>query len=143
MYCLKTALALLADDFQIVAPELGLLAFAESDRVRGYKDVALGNRMAFGTLEYRIPLLPSLRTQVLGLVSFGSTTLSAFADAGAVWNDTRVVSERLGVGGEVKNLLNIGGINFMHAIGIAQPAEELGNTDVYEWYYRIRATIPF
>lgn len=133
------------DDIQVTAPVFGTIAFSNTERVRGFRQFAYGNYLFFGTAEYRVPLLPSLQTTILGLLSFGSTTLSGFIDAGSVWEDSNSsVAERIGVGAEIKNALTIGGaFQLMHAIGIAQPGPDLGSTDHYDLYYRIRATIPF
>lgn len=133
------------DDIQIAIPGYIPFTFGQSERVRGYRSYALGNRVLFGSVEYRISLLPSLQTRLLGIVSLGSTALAAFADAGIVWTNTNVddAVKRVGVGMELKNELKIGGFfGFAHALGIAQPAADLGE-DNYEVYYRIRATVPF
>ncbi len=132
------------DDIQITAPEFGLLAFSDAVRVRGYRQFVYGNRLLFGTAEYRIPFLPSLQTTLLGLVALKATTLSGFVDGGVVWNNDAVLSKRAGVGLEVKNALVVGGVlQLMHAIGIAQPASSFGTSDDYEIYYRVRASLPF
>ncbi len=132
------------DDLQITAPQFGLLAFSDAVRVRGFRKFVYGDRLLFGTAEYRMPFIPSLQTTLLGLVSLKSTTLSGFVDAGAVWEDTEILSKRVGVGAELKNAIVIGGfLQLMHAVGIAQPAPDFGTTDNYEVYYRIRAALPF
>jgi WD40 repeat protein len=132
------------DDLQITAPEVGLLSFVDADRVRGYRAFALGNRMAFGTVEYRMPVAPSLQTTVLGVVSLGATTLALFADGGMVWQDRLQLTRRLGVGAEVKNVLVLGGaLQIAHAIGIGQPYDGLGTDRNYDLYYRLRAALPF
>ena len=134
------------DGLQFELPGFVPLSFSGADRVRGYRRFAIGDRVLFGTVEYRMPLVEDLQTRILGLVSFESTTLTLFADAGAVWfegaYDDR--EERLGVGVEVKNAVRLGGVlEFGHAFGLAQPAENLGTRDHYELYYRIRGAVPF
>ena len=132
------------DDIQVTAPILGVIAFSDTDRVRGFRQFAYGNRLLFGSAEYRMPFLPSLQTELLGLISLGSTTLSLFADAGGVWDNSDVIARRLGLGAEIKNTLTIGGmLQIMHAVGIAQPAPEIGTPDNYDLYYRVRTTLPF
>ncbi|MDZ4698447.1 MAG: hypothetical protein SH809_01970 [Rhodothermales bacterium] len=132
------------DDVQITAPEVGLLAFVDANRVRGYREFVLGNRLAFGTVEYRMPIAPSLQTTVLGFVSLGATTLALFADGGMVWEDRVRQARRLGVGAEVKNALVLGGVlTIAHAVGIGQPYDVLGTDRNYEIYYRLRAALPF
>ena len=132
------------DDIQITAPIFGTVAFSDADRVRGFRAFAYGDRLLFGTAEYRVPVLPSLQTSILGFLELGSTTFSAFVDAGGVWNDGEPIARRLGVGAEFKNTLTIGGsFQLMHAIGFAQPGPDLGTAEIYDLYYRIRTTIPF
>ena len=132
------------DDFQVVAPQFGIMAFSDAERVRGFSQFAYGNRLLFGSIEYRIPLIPDLQTELLGLIDLGASSLSLFADAGGVWNNTEVVTRRLGLGAEFKNVLTIGGVlQIMHAVGVGQPAPNFGTTDDYEIYYRLRTTLPF
>ena len=134
------------DGLQFELPGFIPLAFSGADRVRGYRTFAIGDRVLFGVLEYRMPLVSDLQTRILGLVSFEGAALAVFADAGMVWSegayDQRV--ERLGVGVEVKNAVRLGGfLKFGHAFGLAQPADDLGTRDNYEFYYRIRGAVPF
>jgi hypothetical protein len=132
------------DDLQITAPQFGILAFSNADRVRGYRQFVYGNRTLFGSFEYRFPMLPSLNTEFIGLFSLGATTFSFIADGGMVWQDGELLARRIGVGAEIKNALQIGGVlQLMHAVGIAQPATYLGTPDHYEVYYRVRAALPF
>ena len=128
--------------------EVPLDLFNQAERVRGFRDFIAGNRVAFGSLEYRIPFLPSLNTTILGLVDLGSTSISLFTDAGVVWNarfddGTTGTEHRWGAGTELKNSINFGGIRFIHAVGLAQPAQELFTDADYDLYYRVRATVPF
>ena len=122
------------------------LYLGDSDRVRGYRRFAVGDYVLFGSAEYRVPFLPDLQTEILGLVSLGSTSLAAFADAGMVWRKNAYAErvERLGIGVELKNTITVGGfLTFGHALGIAQPAEFFGTDEDYDLYYRIRAAVPF
>jgi len=135
------------DGLQFELPGFVPLAFSGADRVRGYRTFAVGDRVLFGTVEYRVPLLTDLQTRILGLVSFESTALALFADGGLVWSGgafgRRV--ERLGVGAEVKNAVKLGSfLTFGHAVGIALPFDTEGlDQENYEVYYRIRAAVPF
>ena len=126
------------------------LFYRDTERVRGFREVATGNRMLFSTVEYRLPFLPSLETQILGLVGFGRTTLSAFLDVGAVWSDDLLPDDaadgtvtRAGAGFELKNVLNLFGVPILHSIGYAQPFEDFGTERNQEIYYRVRATVAF
>lgn len=132
------------DELRISSPGVFELTFSDVERVRGYRTFAVGNRLAFGTIEYRVPIAPSLQTRILGFLSFGKTTASLFADAAIVFNDGNVADadKRLGLGVELKNALSIGGFTFMHAFGMSQP-EHLLFTDDIGYYYRIRTSLPF
>jgi outer membrane protein assembly factor BamA len=128
--------------------QVPLELFSEAERVRGYRSFVAGDRVFFSSLEYRVPFIPSLETSILDLVNLGSTSLSFFTDAGIVWNarqpDGSVGTEkRWGAGVELKNHINLLGINFAHALGIAQPAEQLFTDTDPDHYYRVRAVIPF
>lgn len=132
------------DDIQITAPLFGTIALTDADRVRGFRSFAYGDQLLFGSAEYRVPLLPSLQTKILGFLSLGSTTFTAFVDAGGIWDNGEAVTRRVGAGVELKNTLTIGGVfQLMHAVGVAQQGPDLGVSDHHEVYYRIRTTIPF
>lgn len=138
------------DDPQISATGVGALEFGTRERVRGHRQFAVGNRMAIASAEYRIPLTPSLNTRLLGLISFGATSLAAFVDAGSVWEDGGLdeADNRIGSGVELKNALRIGPLEVSHAVGAALPVRRGmslgrfrdGERDIY---YRVRAALPF
>lgn len=134
------------DDIQLGGALAGLdFLYADAERVRGYRDYVTGDRLLFGTLEYRIPFMDDLNTTLLGIISLGRTTLTAFVDGGIVWN-TNIDDDpikRAGVGAELKNVLNFGGLQILHSLGLAQPVEHIGDDDYLELYYRVRAVIPF
>ena len=132
------------DEIRISSPGIFELTFSDVDRVRGYRAFAVGNRLAFGSIEYRIPVAPSLETRILGVISLGKTTASLFADGAFVLTDAEFdkAVKRLGLGIELKNAISIGGLTLMHAFGASQPEHELFTSDV-SYYYRIRTAIPF
>jgi len=122
--------------------------YSDTERVRGFSDYVVGDRMLFGTIEYRMPLLNSLQTQFLGLISLGRTTIAGFMDAGAVWGvpdstGSRELTNRAGAGFELKNVLNIGPLSIIHSLGFAQPVPDFGGSQNREVYYRVQTTIPF
>lgn len=133
------------DDVVVPLPSQGALELGGRDRVRGYNSYVIGNRVLFGSAEYRIPLLPDLQTRLLGLVSLGATTGALFVDAAVVWsgNDISGGVTRAGAGSEIKNALRIGGLDITHSVGIAQPIDAADVDDPMEVYYRVRAAIPF
>jgi hypothetical protein len=133
------------DEIELPFPGAVPVSLGDAERVRGYRSYVLGNRMAFGSLEYRMPFAPSLETEVLGLVALGHTTLSAFLDVGMVWNDMNVGGgvRRAGTGVEVKNALRLFGVRIGHALGVAQPTTEVGTRDGMQVYYRVQTALPF
>ena len=134
------------DAIRVDAGELLQFTTSESDRVRGHRRLVIGSNVLFGSAEYRIPLVPSLRTEILGIVSFGSTVLAPFFDAGFVWSrpNGRAPVAQYGAGIEIKNALKLGGvIEVTQSIGFAQPASALFSDDRYEIYYRIMSALPF
>ena len=133
------------DELQPTAPGLPELWSSDVERVRGYRQFAVGKSVWYGTVEYRVPILGSLETRILGLVSLGATSVSAFADGALVYPDYTLHNgdRRLGVGVEVKNAVTLYGlVTIMHALGVAQRSEWVGSTE-HELYYRIRAAVPF
>lgn len=135
------------DDIQFGGSLEGLdFLYSDTERVRGFSDYVIGNRLLFGTMEYRMPLFDSLNTEILGLVSFGRTTLAAFIDGGVVWSDSikpEDATARAGTGAEIKNVVNVLGISFVHSLGFAQPVPDFATDRNQEIYYRIRAVVPF
>jgi len=132
------------DAIELPLPGAVPVTLGDAERVRGYREYVLGNRVAFGSIEYRMPFAPSLRTEVLGLVGLGKTTLSLFVDGGLVWNDADISGgvQQLGTGAELKNSLRLFGVRIGHAFGVAQPVSELGTDDV-QVYYRVQTALPF
>ena len=130
-------------------PPLFYLNLPENERVRGYRSYAVGDRVLFGTAEYRVPVAPGLGTELLGLVRLGATSAALFADGGLVWDGTDPTARRLGVGVELKNELVLlgGALRLGHALGLAQPADRVGQYDEfnedYRLYYRVQAGLPF
>lgn len=128
--------------------EVPISLFNEAERVRGYRGFVAGRQVLFGSLEYRVPFLPSLGTKVLGMLELGSTSLALFTDAGVVRNvqfadEPDPITNRWGAGAEVKNEVSLFGINFIHSLGVAQPAQELFTDVDVDLYYRVRAVVPF
>jgi len=132
------------DAIDLPLPGAVPITLGDAERVRGHREYVLGNRVTFGSVEYRMPLLPSLRTEVLGLVGLGKTTLSLFVDGGMVWDGADIGGgeRQLGTGVELKNGLRLFGLRIGHAFGVAQPASEVGTEDV-QVYYRVQAALPF
>ena len=122
--------------------------FQDTERVRGYREFISGGQVLFGTLEYRMPFLPSLETNILGIAELGSTSVNIFTDVGMVWNalyadGNNGIERRWGAGAEIKNELRLFGIGIAHSLGIAQPVDKLFEDNTHDFYYRIRAVVPF
>jgi len=133
------------DAIDLPLPGAVPFSLGDAERVRGYRQYVLGNRVAFGRAEYRVPVASSLQTSVLGGVGLGHTTLSAFVDGGMVWRDAdlRGGTRQLGTGVEVKNALRLFGVRIGHALGVAQPAAQVGTRDDVQLYYRVQTALPF
>ncbi|TVQ67361.1 MAG: hypothetical protein EA360_02335 [Balneolaceae bacterium] len=136
------------DEIEIGAALPGLdVLYTDAERVRGFSDYVTGDRLFFGTLEYRIPFISDLNTRFLGIVSLRRTTLSAFLDAGMVRTEQAGPGEsyvkRAGAGLELKNVLQLGPLSLVHSLGYAQPVQDLGKERNQEVYYRVKAVIPF
>jgi hypothetical protein len=137
------------DNIDLPLPsELYFLQQPEAERVRGHREFVSGKQVVFGSIEYRIPFLPSLNTSILGLVSLGRTSIALFADGGVVWDatfadgSTADSESRMGAGAELKNIIRVGPFTVVHALGMGWKSNELF-TDDNDLYYRIRAVIPF
>lgn len=140
------------DDVDVQLPFVGPLTLDDVERVRGYRSYAVGTRVLFGTAEARLPILFDLETTLLGIVRLGPVAPALFADGGLVWSgsDFEGAVRRVGVGGEVKNVVSIGGFELLHAVGLGVPASRLDEVwdgslpfDDVDLYYRIQAAVPF
>ena len=140
------------DDVDLALPFVGGLTLDDAERVRGYSSYAVGTRALFGSAELRLPILFDLQTSVLGLARLGPVAPVLFADAGLVWTGATLdgAARRVGVGGELANVLSLAGFEIRQSLGLAVPASRLD--DVYnggfafddaDLYYRIQAAVPF
>lgn len=134
------------NQFYMGLTNLGLVFLDDTEKVRGYETSVLGHQMLFGTLELRMPFA-DLQTQILGF-DFSRTGLSFLADGAVIWQDNQSVKQ-LGLGVELKNEVRFGGLSLIHAVGFAQPYNELGIRNGLSWreqgdiYWRLKASIPF
>ena len=136
------------DDIDLQLPMLDPVTLSDTERVRGYRRYAVGDRLLFGTVEYRMPPVFDLQTRLLGFLSVGRVSPALFADVGMVWTgaDFGEAVRRTGVGLELKNRISLGDFPLVHALGIAQPWRDVGRTvewDALDLYYRVQATLPF
>jgi outer membrane protein assembly factor BamA len=136
------------DDIDLQLPFLDPITLSDTERVRGYRSYALGDRVLFGSIEYRLPPVFDLQTRLLGFINLGRVSPAAFVDLGMVWTgaDFSEAVRRTGVGFELKNRVTLGGFPFTHAVGVAQRWRDLGehfDWDHIDLYYRIQAVLPF
>ncbi|MDX1531054.1 MAG: hypothetical protein R3362_05975, partial [Rhodothermales bacterium] len=136
------------DDIDLQLPFVAPITLSDTERVRGYRAYAVGDRVLFGTLEYRLPPVLDLQTRLLGFLELGRVSPALFADAGLVWTGSAFddAVRRAGVGGEIKNLVRLGGFELVHALGVAQRWDVLGESvegDDVDLYYRVQAVLPF
>ena len=125
---------------------LGLVFLNDTEKVRGYKTDVSGHQLAFGTLELRLPV-GDIQTQIFGF-DISKIALSFLADGAIIWQDQQQVKQ-LGLGIELRNQINFGGLSLIHAVGFAQPYDKLGIHENIGWrnqgdiYWKLKAAIPF
>lgn len=137
------------DNVTVTLPDQVFIRFFnDSERVRGYRQYLAGKRVLFGSAEYRMPFIPSLQSEILGLIELGATSLTLFTDAAVVGDalqadGSKRTVERWGAGAEIKNELRLFGLEFAHSLGVAQPVQDLFEDDFVDLYYRVKAVVPF
>ena len=138
----------LTKDFPIYLPngmlDLGILSFPEVHNPRGWNDVRLGNRLIFGTMEVRIPLVSVLPINILGL-SVGSIAGALISDFGNAWKNGEKSDDWIVTAGyEIKFAIQAGSspiLNF--AVGEAQTIDDWNNESNPQPYFRFALINPF
>ncbi|NOZ75455.1 MAG: BamA/TamA family outer membrane protein, partial [FCB group bacterium] len=122
----------------------GIFVVPENNNPRGWDDVRLGNRVLFGTVEYRIPLIPQLPIEILGL-TLGSVTGAAIMDFGNAWISGKPQPEWVVTTGyEVKIGIQAGKTPLIFvAIGQAQPPMDWDAGITPGTYARLALINPF
>lgn len=129
--------------------DLGIIQFERggTERVRGYRKYVVGDALYFGTAEVRVPVVGDLQTQVLGLVSLGRTSVSAFADVGMVTGVSNLpgvdTEKRAGIGFEARNEVRILGLSISQSVGLARPADRWDDAGANDLYWRIKGVVAF
>lgn len=134
-------------DYQLPGPDFTGSVNPGFDRfVRGYTTNLVGDRFAFGTLEYRIPFFFDTREKLLGFIPPARTSLTLFADAGVMGAARTGINEtsteyRYSAGVELKRVFSIGGsFELTYEGGVAQPlTKSFGPTP----YFNIKTALPF
>ncbi len=120
----------------------GNIMFPETHNIRGWNNVRMGNKLVFGTVEYRIPLIPQLPINVLGFTA-GSMTAAVFSDFGNAWTDSQP-DWITTAGYEVKIALQAGSMPLLNfGIGKAQQISEWEDGKTPEFYARLALINPF
>jgi len=138
----------LTKDFPIYLPigniDIGLLNMPEVHNPRGWDGVRLGNRLVFGSLELRVPLIPEFPMNILGF-SLGSITGAMISDFGNVWNAGEKSPDWIFTAGyEIKFAIKVGKIPLINfALGEAQTIESWKNQDDPQQYFRLALISPF
>jgi len=103
----------------------GTPLFPENINPRGWDGLRLGDRMLFGTLEYRFPMISSLPIEIFG-VSAGEITGAIFSDFGNAWYSGDESEDPIATAGaEAKIAVTIETFPvFFIAAGYAQTLEE-------------------
>ena len=138
----------LTRDFPIYLPtsifDFGILSIPEVHNPRGWDKVRLGNRLVFGSLELRIPLLAELPINILGF-SLGSVTGAIISDFGNAWNDGEKLPDWIFTAGyEIKFAIKAGNFSLINfAVGEAQTIESWKNQNNPQQYFRLALINPF
>lgn len=120
------------------------LPLGDRPRLRGESEYRFGNRVIFGNLEYRFPLVSHLGWYVAG-ITFGKVTGAVFLDFGAVWNTSDISWMKIRflqtAGFELKNTIHFGSFFLVHEIGWARKLKHSPASS--ELFCRIRSVVPF
>lgn len=125
------------------AATAGLVMFPETHNLRGWDQVRMGDRLVFGTAEYRFPLIPELPINVLGF-TLGSITGAVFSDFGNAWSADQGAEDWVTTAGyEVKVALEVGMPILIFGIGEAQRISEWQDNKTPNYYARLALINPF
>ncbi|NOZ03623.1 MAG: hypothetical protein GXO92_03320 [FCB group bacterium] len=122
----------------------GIFGFQENYNPRGWDGVRLGDRMVFGSLEYRFPLVKKLPIDILGF-TLGSVTGALISDFGNAWYVGKTVAPWIVTGGyELKVALQMGKSPLLiFSLGHAQLLEEWQDDKEPVSYFRLALINPF
>lgn len=135
-----------SDDITIYgAGNLGTFGLPENINPRGWDGYLLGDKMIFGSAEYRIPIFPSLPIEVFG-IKLGQITAAAISDFGNVWgqSDAPSIDWITTAGYEMKFGIQFGGAPILFiGVGSAQLVEDWKNDEKPGSYVRFSLINPF
>lgn len=120
------------------------LGFQENHNPRGWDGVRLGDRLVFGTLEYRFPLIPQLPINVLGF-TLGSLTGALLSDFGNAWESGQTLQDWIITSGyEIKLALQVKEIPLLiFSVGQAQSITDWQTGQAPQSYVRLALINPF
>lgn len=104
----------------------GTIGLVENHNPRGWDGIRLGDRLIFGTVELRLPLVPKFPVvNILGL-TFGSITAALISDIANAWTPGEAMEPWVTTGGyEAKIAVNVGeAVLAIVAVGQAQEMRE-------------------
>ncbi len=135
-----------SDDIAIYgAGNMGTFGLPENMNPRGWDGYLLGDRMIFGTVEYRFPFISSLPVEVFG-IKLGQVTFAMISDFGNVWDQSTALSDDwiVTAGYEMKFGIQLGSapILFIGA-GAAQTTDNWQENNRPDAYVRFSMINPF
>ncbi len=103
----------------------GTFGMPENINPRGWDGILLGDRMIFGTAEFRMPLIPALPVNFFG-IGIGNISGAIISDFGNVWYSGNDLPDWIATAGyEMKVGVKIGSFPvFFIGVGQAQPMED-------------------
>jgi hypothetical protein len=124
---------------------LRFLVAQESHNPRGWDEVRLGDRLVFGTMEYRIPFIPEFPINILGF-TLGSTSIALFSDFANAWKSDEELDNWVTTAGyEIKIALQAEKSPVLFfSVGQAQEINDWQDEVVPDdWYMRFALINPF
>jgi len=116
----------------------------ENMNIRGSDEIKIGDLMAYGTAELRMPLIPSIPANVLG-ITIGDISGAVFSDFGQVWSDGKDTGDIIITAGyELKYAWKIEDIPlFYFSVGYAQTIDRWEENEEPTFYVRSTLINPF
>lgn len=132
-------------DYELPEPKLlGSTGRAVEGFIRGYKNSIAGEYFAWGSVEYRIPLLLD-PGNLLGVLPLPKMAVALFTDGGVIGeartlNRKNFTAYRMSMGAELKTAIRFGGFNFAFKVGMAQALNRPFGPVLF---FSIQPAIPF
>ena len=116
----------------------------ENMNIRGFDQIKIGDFMAYGTAELRVPLIPSIPAHVLD-ITIGDISGAVFSDIGQVWSEGKDTGDIIITAGyELKYAWKIDDFPlFFISAGFAQPVDRWQENKEPFFYTRSSLINPF